>query len=128
MKKRFFRDILPHRFLPILMLAAQAGLLFHVFLTKNPITEALSILLELLSLLLCLRLISSDEKAEFKIGWILLLLLLPLFGLGMYGRFHGAATRRFGRRVAKSEAITAGAMPPSAPSANLPHMHAAQSR
>ena len=128
MKKRFFRDILPHRFLPILILAAQAGLLFHVFLTKNPITEALSILLELLSLLLCLRLISSDEKAEFKIGWILLLLLLPLFGLGMYGLFHGAATRRFGRRVAKSEAITAGAMPPSAPLANLPHMHAAQAR
>lgn len=103
MLKRFFRQILPRRFLPVLMLLLQAALLVHTVLTGSRISQIAELVLGIGSLGMSVSVAASDEKSAFKIGWILLILLVPLFGITVYLMFHTQPTTWvFNKKVRQS--------------------------
>ncbi len=103
MFKNFFRNILPRRFLPVLMLLLQAALLVHALLTGNPISQAADLILELVGIGFCVAIAAGERKNAFKIGWIIMILLAPLFGICVYLMFnHQPTTGRFRRAEEKS--------------------------
>lgn len=103
MVKRFFREILPRRFLPVAMLLLQVALLIHTTLTGSRVSQIADMALGLIGICVCLSVAVGEEKGAFKIGWILLILLLPLFGITLYLMFNKQyATRAFNRSVERS--------------------------
>lgn len=118
MYKKFFRQILPRRFLPVLMLLAQIALLAHMLITGSRVSQIAHILLQMLSVVMSISIAASNQRSSFKVGWILLILLVPLFGITTYLLFNfQQATKRFGGRVAQSIEETAPALllPDAAP-------------
>ena len=117
MVKRFFTRILPRRALPVAMLLLQVFLLLHMVLTGSPVTQVANLVLETLSLLLCIYIVAGTQRGAFKIGWVLLILLVPLFGITVYFLFNFQhATRKFRKKVEESCRTTASGfalVPPS---------------
>lgn len=63
--------------------------------------------LMLFSILMALFIISKHEKSGFKIIWILLIMIFPLFGGLTYFIFHGqGATRKFRKTLTRLEENT----------------------
>ena len=73
MVKRFFTRILPRRALPVAMLLLQVFLLLHMALTGSSVTQVANLVLEALSLLLCIYIVAGTQRGAFKMGWVLLI-------------------------------------------------------
>ena len=103
MYKRFFKQILPRRFLPVVMLLVQAGVLLYTVLSGSILSQITSAVLGLVSIGTSISIAASSQKGAFKVGWILLILLLPLFGITVYLLFnYQRATRSFANAVERS--------------------------
>lgn len=114
MFKKFFRQILPQRFLPVVMLLLQVVLLAHLVFTGSRAFQIADIVLSVVSICICISVAVSEQKGAFKIGWILLILLVPLFGITVYLLFnYQSATRVFDKNVRQScqEVASAYALP-----------------
>ena len=71
-------------FITSLLILIQCAWLVTMFLSLVEHTVWISTTLTVLSLLLVLHVIKSEQNPAYKIGWILILLLLPIFGGLMY--------------------------------------------
>ncbi|MBE5785874.1 MAG: cardiolipin synthase [Clostridiales bacterium] len=98
MKRRHsFKKALARRLLVAVLLAVQLALLVFVILSGNAASKWISIALSLISILVCLHVISAESRPGFKIIWLLLVLIFPVFG----GLFYLIATRQTGSIYAK---------------------------
>lgn len=79
-KKNWYRSLLWRRGLIALVLLAQLGILFYAVFKGDRSSAVFSLLLRVISLLCCLGIISKREKDAYKLTWIFLILLFPVFG------------------------------------------------
>ena len=103
MYKRFFKQILPRRFLPVVMLLVQVGLLLYTLLSGSVLSQITTAVLGAVGIAMSISIAAGSQKSAFKVGWILLILLMPLFGVTVYIMFnHQRATRSFAGAVERS--------------------------
>ena len=103
MYKKFFKQILPQRFLPVLMLLVQAGLLLYTIFSGSLASQITDLLLGIIALIMSISIAAGTQKSSFKIGWILLILLMPLFGITVYVMFNfQRPTKDFAKSVQRS--------------------------
>lgn len=80
MKKRWYRTLVWRRALIAVVLLAQLALLFRLTNSTAAASWVVYVGLQLVSLLVCLYIISKKEKDAYKLTWVFLILLVPLFG------------------------------------------------
>lgn len=96
-----------NRFLICLIILGQIISLIYFVLSISAISTWIQRGLMLFSILMALFIISKHEKSGFKIIWILLIMIFPLFGGLTYFIFHGqGATRKFRKTLTRLEENT----------------------
>ena len=99
-RKKWFRQIFRRRFLIIFMLLIQVGFLIYFIVSGSLLSKRFNNFLTLISLFVALYVISKREKGAFKLTWVFLILLFPLFGGAMYLLFNfQTSTKRFSNRI-----------------------------
>lgn len=92
----------------ILLLVTQAAFLIHLLVRGGRISQTLNAVLTILSLLTALHIVSERNKAAYKITWVFLILLFPLFGGLLYLMFHfQGPTRSLANKIRTVEAENA---------------------
>lgn len=100
--QKWFRQIFRRRVLVILMLLIQIAFLAYLILSGSLISQRFSRLLTVISFFVSLYIVSKKEKGAFKLTWIFLTLLFPLFGGLMYLLFNfQTTTKRFSKQIAQ---------------------------
>lgn len=103
MYKRFFKQILPRRFLPVAMLLVQVFVLLYTLLSGSVLSQITTAVMVTAGIAMSISIAASSQKSAFKVGWILLILLMPLFGVTVYIMFnYQRATRSFAKAVERS--------------------------
>ena len=107
--KKWFRSLLWRRILICLLLLVQVGLLVYLTLRGDRSSRAVSAVLRLLSFLVCLSIISKREKDAFKLSWVFLILMFPVFGGLFYLLLTAWGSPKRDRR--REEAVSRAARP-----------------
>ena len=103
MYKRFFKQILPRRFLPVMMFLVQVFVLLYTLLSGSVLSQITTAVMATAGVVMSISIAASSQKSAFKVGWILLILLMPLFGVTVYIMFnYQRATRSFAKAVERS--------------------------
>lgn len=101
MNEKWFRSLLRRRFLVALLLILQLAFLVYTLLSRSLTSKLLGVLLTLLSLFVCLYINSKKDKGAFKLTWVFLILLFPLFGGLFYLMFRSQSP---GKRTSEAYA------------------------
>lgn len=105
MNQKWLRQLLRRRFFVILLLMAQLGVIIYTAVSSSLASHLVSQGLTVLSLLVCLYIVSRRGTGAYKLSWIFMILLFPLFGGLLYLLFSfQGATKKFSRQTAKTEA------------------------
>ena len=80
MNENWFRTLLRRSFAVALSLILQLAFIVYALLSRSVASVGLSAALSLLSLGVCLNIISKRDKGAFKLTWVFLIMLFPLFG------------------------------------------------
>lgn len=101
---RSYKAVLYNRFFMFLVFAilqAVAGaILLWSFAYNSTISIVLQTLTGILALVFVVHLLNADQNPSMRTSWIIVILILPIFGVPMYllnGR--GVATRKMGKRL-----------------------------
>jgi len=98
--QKWFRQIFHRRVMVILMLLIQVAFLAHLIMSGSLLSQCFSRLLTMISLSVSLYIISKKEKGAFKLTWVFLILLFPLFGGLMYLLFNfQTTTKQFANQI-----------------------------
>ena len=98
--QKWFRQIFQRRVLIILMLLVQIWFLISLISNSSQFSRHINRLLTLVSFLVALYIISKKEKSAYKLTWIFLILLFPLFGGFMYLLFnYQTSVKHFAKRI-----------------------------
>lgn len=107
--QKWFRQIFRRRVLVILMLLVQIVFLAYLVFNGSLMSRRFSRLLTVISLFVSLYIVSKKDKGAFKLTWVFLILLFPLFGGLMYLLFNFQTTTiRFSSKIACIEERTKG--------------------
>ena len=99
--QKWFRQIFRRRVLVILMLLIQICALVYFIISGSMLSQRFNRMLTLISFLVALYIISKKEKGAFKLTWVFLILIFPLFGGLMYLLFNfQTSAKRFSNRIA----------------------------
>ncbi len=97
-----------------LSILIQIGWIIFMLLKLNNYSTVLNAAVSVLAFIVVLRIYGKTENAAFKMPWIILILLLPLFGLCMYLLFgHKDATKRMRKKFEKTDLKLMKEMPES---------------
>lgn len=80
MRKKWFRQLLRRRIFVILLLVLQGLVLYALIRDTSQLKKWISTALSIISLLVALRVISSRDKPSYKLLWVALILIAPVFG------------------------------------------------
>lgn len=94
MTRRRYHIQLWNRALTIIMLLVQFVVLIYAISSNSAQSITLQILLTLISLFTALHVMRQRNKGAYKITWIFVILLLPLFGGVLYWMFNAQIVRR----------------------------------
>lgn len=98
MKKRWLHVLLFRRFIVVLLLLLQAYVLIEIVTSRSHASAMANVALTVVSFLAVLHIISEKEKGGFKLAWVFLILLFPVFGGLFYLLFcYQTDTKRFSR-------------------------------
>lgn len=99
MKKRWLKELFRQRVLVAALILLQLTLLTLVAASSIHYFRYLSMMLRVLSLFVVLNIIKRNGKSSYKLSWIILILLFPVFGGLFYllVRFQ-SSTKRFASR------------------------------
>ena len=84
---KFFSRILNRITITVVLVALQVAWLLWAFFSLTTGRVWVNAGLQLLSLLMMLYLVRKDENSAYKIGWIVLMGVLPLLGGALYLSF-----------------------------------------
>lgn len=105
MSKRWKYSLLGRRFLIILLLVLQLGVIIYTLASSSLASDIIGRGLTALSLLVCLYIVSRKDKGAYKLTWVFQILLFPVFGGLFYLMFRfQSATRKYAKRIDKTEA------------------------
>lgn len=94
MRKRWYRSLLFRRLLIIALLVSQAAILLYFIISSSKISAICHLLLNIISIFTVLYIVSKREKGAYKLTWIILILVFPLFGGVLYYIFNYQTTRK----------------------------------
>jgi len=99
-RKKWVGSLLRMRFSIILLLVVQLAVIIYVLFSGSTVSEIISYTLSIISFFVCLYIVSKRDKGAYKLTWVFLILLFPLFGglFYLFFRFQ-SPTRRFSKRV-----------------------------
>ena len=98
--QKWFRQIFQRRVLIILMLLVQLWFLISLISSSSQFSWYINRILTLISFFVALYIISKKDKGAYKLTWIFLILLFPLFGGFMYLLFnYQTSVKRFSKRI-----------------------------
>lgn len=80
MDNKWFRSLLRRRFAVAILLLLQVVILIYSLVSRSLTSKVLATALGLLSLSVCLYIIAKKDKGAFKLTWVFLIMLFPLFG------------------------------------------------
>lgn len=80
MNKKRFRALLRRRFFVAVLLVIQLLLIAYTLVSRSVASTIISSFLGFLSLGACLYIISKKDKGAFKLTWVFLIMMFPLFG------------------------------------------------
>jgi len=86
-QKRWFRQLFRHRFYILILLLLQAVLMVHFVLSTSRAMAWVGYALNLISLLAALHIVFQKDKGAYKLTWVFLILLFPVFGGLLYLMF-----------------------------------------
>lgn len=98
MDEKWFRSLLRRRFTVALSLVLQLAFIVYALLSRSLTSRVLSASLTLLSLGACLYIISKKDKGAFKLTWVFLIMLFPLFGGLFYLLFRSQSPNKKSRQ------------------------------
>lgn len=107
MKKRWLHILLLRRFIVVLLLLLQAYVLIEIVTSRSHASAMANAALTVVSFLAVLHIISAKEKGGFKLAWVSLILLFPVFGGLFYLLFcYQTDARQFTRQADRTIADT----------------------
>ena len=97
MKQKWFRALWLRRCLAILLILVQIGIILYPLFSRSAMSTLTTATLSGLSIVVCLYIISRRDKGAYKLTWIFLILLFPVFGGVFYLIFGLPAKNRRAR-------------------------------
>lgn len=109
MKQKGIKPLLRRRFIVVLLLLLQLCIIIYTAVGSSTASKLVSAVLTLLSLLVCLYVVSKSDSGAYKLIWIFVILLFPVFGglLYLLVSFQ-EGTKKFVRKAAKTDAKAKG--------------------
>ena len=84
MRQKWFRELLRRRIFIIIMLGIQGAALILFISNASKLTHRTALFLYFVSVIVCLKVVSSQEKPTYKLLWVFLIMLFPIFGGLLY--------------------------------------------
>ena len=107
MKKSWMKALLRKRIFIILLLLLQIGVIIYTLISSSLTSAIISRVLTLLSIVVCLYIVSRRDKGAYKLTWVFMILLFPVFGGLFYLMFRiQSAARRASKKNARVSAKT----------------------
>lgn len=107
LQKRWFRVLFRHRIYIAVLLLVQMLLMLYLIFSTSRIAAWVSGALSLVSLLVALHIVIRRDKGAYKLMWVFLILLFPVFGGLLYLMFrYQSPTRRFKKRLEEIQSET----------------------
>ncbi|MDR1618248.1 MAG: cardiolipin synthase [Treponema sp.] len=107
MQKKWLRVVFRRRVFVILILLIQTGFLLFLIAGSSMYFHYLSWTLNVISIMVAVYVLNKKEKAAYKLTWIFLILMIPIFGGAMYIFFYLQSNpRKVRRRIARVEKET----------------------
>ena len=78
--KSWFRKLLRRRLFIVLLLALQLFTILYYLIDQRPVSAVIGNLLKIISLLVALHIISKRTKEAYKLTWVFIILIFPVFG------------------------------------------------
>lgn len=104
MKQKWFRSLLRYRLLIIVFLVIQFLFILFLIIKNSQIFKIANNILMIISLFVSLYVISKNDKGAYKLSWVFLILVFPIFGGLFYIIFNFQSSgRRFEKRIKKIE-------------------------
>ena len=79
-KKKWFRALLRHRLFIVLLLFLQIALLALFLLDRSLTSEFVGYALTISSIIIALYIIANQDRPAYKLTWVFLILVFPIFG------------------------------------------------
>ena len=100
MHQHWLRTLFRRRVLTILLLLMQVWFLINLVISGSQLSQSLSRLLTIVSIIAVLYIVSKRDKGAYKTAWAILILAFPLFGGLMYLLFTFQSSKwRFTKAV-----------------------------
>lgn len=101
--KKWLRKLLRKRFFIILLLILQFFVIVYTLINSSRASAAINRILTLISLLVCLYIISKKDKGAYKTTWVFTIMEFPVFGGLLYLLFSFQTTTK---KVSKTASQT----------------------
>lgn len=88
-KRAWFRALVRRRIAVILLLMLQVLFICYVISSETLLSEAIRVLLRIASGFIALHVVFQKDKGAYKVAWISLTLVFPLFGSALYLLCYG---------------------------------------
>lgn len=107
MKKKWMIRLVSRRILVILLMALELVLIIFLFVSQSQISKILNLILYIFGIFVAIGVMSKNKKGSYKLLWVFLILLVPIFGAVFYVLFtNQLATRKFGKKITQIERDT----------------------
>lgn len=104
MHRKWYRALLRRRFFIIVLILLQAAVFAVSLIISSKISAAIRTALTILSVAAVLHIVSTKDKGSFKLVWVFLILLFPLFGGLLYLLVNAqSSTKRFQKKITETE-------------------------
>ncbi|MBQ4160329.1 MAG: PLDc N-terminal domain-containing protein, partial [Clostridia bacterium] len=87
LQKRWFRVLFRYRVFVALLLIVQVVVMLQLILNSSQAAEWINYALHLISLLVALHIVIRKNKGAYKLTWVFLILMFPIFGGFLYLMF-----------------------------------------
>jgi len=102
MGKKWLHKLLRKRFFIILLLALQLFIIVYTLANGTVASSILSRILSLVSIMVCLYIIARKDKGAYKLTWVFMIMLFPVFGGLFYLLFNfQTTTKKAAQRIQK---------------------------
>lgn len=112
----------------LLQIAVAALLLVKIFYSNSQTAKLLLLLTNLVGFFLLLHIVNNNDKLSNKLGWIVIILLLPVFGILMFFLYgDGRPTKKMNLKVNAEKQKNYAVLPASQSISGVPPMLSALS-
>lgn len=107
MKRKWFRALFRRRMFVALIILIQLAIFVFLLYSGSIYSKALSVLFTAISLGVSLHIVVRKDKGGYKLTWVFLILLFPVFGGLFYLLIHvQSSNKRFTKRIDRIENIS----------------------